>query len=130
MPVALQKRTAKRSRVLLVAHLEAGGESHEVRIRDISAAGALIEAADLPQVDEVVQLHCGESSLEGRAAWVDGSWCGIEFSAPLTSGALVDSIGSRLKVSAPRNYRYDSVPEAEEQLDITARVIRLRDRIR
>ena len=130
MPVALQKRMAKRSRVLLVAHLETGEQRQEVRIRDLSASGALVESADLPPVGEQVQLHCGESSLAGRVAWIDGSWCGVEFAEPLTTGALVDSIGSRLKVSAPRTYRHDRVPEAEEQLEIAARVIRLRDRIR
>lgn len=130
MAVAIQKRTTKRSRVLLVAHLEIEGQRQEVRIRDLSASGALVESADPPALGGQVRLHCGETSLEGRIAWTDGSWCGVEFSAPLTAGALVDSIGSRLKVSAPRTYRHDQVPEEEEQLEVAARVIRLRDRIR
>lgn len=131
MAVAIQKRTTKRSRVLLVAHLEVEGQQHEVRIRDLSASGALIESADPPPVGGAVQLHCGDTSLDGRIAWTDGSWCGLEFSEPLKKGALVDSIGSRLKVSAPRNYRHhEQVAEDDEQLEVTARVIRLRDRIR
>lgn len=131
MAVAIQKRTTKRSRVLLVAHIETDGRRQEVRIRDISSAGALVESAESPPVGELVQLHCGDTSLEGRIAWIDGTWCGVEFSEPLKSGALVDSIGSRLKVSAPRTYRHhDQVPEDEEQLEVAARVIRLRDRIR
>jgi hypothetical protein len=130
LTVALQKRTTRRSRVLLVAHLEAGGQRQEVRVRDVSPAGALVEIVADFAIGETVHLHCGDTSAEGRLTWTDGSWHGIEFSEPLTSGALIDTAGSRLKVSAPRTYRFDRVSEEEEQVEVTPRIIRLRDRIR
>ena len=127
MAIAIQKRTTKRSRVLLQASLESGGQQQDVRIRDVSTAGALVEMANAVPVGEIVFLHCGDTSVEGRLTWNDGSWSGIEFTGPLTTGALVDSAGSRLKVSAPRAYRFDQLPEADEQADIASRVIRLRN---
>ena len=79
MPVAIQKRTTKRSRVLLLAGLEAGGQQQEVRIRDVSTAGALVEVASELPAGQTVVLHCGDTSVEGRLSWSDGSWSGIEF---------------------------------------------------
>jgi hypothetical protein len=127
VPVAIQKRTTKRSRVLLQARLEAAGQSQDVRVRDVSTAGVLVETAGAVAVGETVLLHCGDTSVEGRLIWNDGSWSGIEFTVPLTTGALVDATGNRLKVSAPRAYRYDRLPEADEHREITSRVIRLRN---
>ena len=127
MPVAIQKRTTKRSRVLLLAGLEAGGQQQEVRVRDVSTAGALVEVASELPAGQTVVLHCGDTSVEGRLSWSDGSWSGIEFTVPLTTGALVDVTGNKLKVSAPRAYRFDRLPEAEEQAEVTSRVIRLRN---
>ena len=127
MAIAIQKRTTKRSRVLLHASLESRGQQQDVRIRDVSTAGALVEMGDAIPVGETVILHCGDTSVEGRLTWNDGSWSGIEFTVPLTTGALVDATGNKLKVSAPRAYRFDRLPEAEEQLEVTSRVIRLRN---
>ena len=127
MAIAIQKRTTKRSRVLLHASLESRGQQQDVRIRDVSTAGALVEMGDAIPVGETVILHCGDTSVEGRLTWNDGSWSGIEFTVPLTTGALVDATGNKLKVSAPRAYRFDQLPEADEQAEVTSRVIRLRN---
>jgi hypothetical protein len=129
--VTIQKRTTKRSRVLLVAAIAADGAVEDARIRDASSEGALVEMADPPPLGTNVMLYCGPTSVEARVAWVDGSWFGVEFAAPLTSGFLVDKLGSKLKVSAPRGYRHDRVPEADEEAaETSARVIRLRDSLR
>lgn len=128
MSVTLQKRTAKRSRVLLHGTLETADRRHDVRIRDVSTHGALLEAAaDAPAVGETVTLRCGDTSAEARVAWIDGSRAGIEFVKPLREGHLADSLGSKLRVSAPRSYRPDRVPEPEERLeDLPQRSIRMR----
>jgi len=125
MNAVIQKRTAKRSRLLLSATLEDAAGEHVVRIRDVSTEGALLEVTTSPATDEQVQLTCGDSTLTGRVAWVDGSWCGIEFLEPLT-GSLVDHLGNRLKVSAPRAYRHDSMLTEEERIEVGNRTIRIR----
>lgn len=127
MPIAIQKRTTKRSRVLLQASLEAQGQQQDARVRDVSTAGALVETAGTVPVGETVVLHCGDTSAEGSLIWNEGSWSGIEFTVPLTMGALVDATGNKLKVSAPRAYRFDRIPEPDERLEVTSRVIRLRN---
>ena len=125
MNAIIQKRTAKRSRMLLSAVLEDAAGQHEVRIRDVSTEGALLEVSASPSVEEQVQLTCGDSTLAGRVVWVDGSWCGIEFLEPL-KGSLVDHLGNRLKVSAPRAYRHDSMLTEDERAEVTNRAIRIR----
>ena len=67
----LQKRKPRRSRVLLSASLESAAGQQDVRIRDISIKGALLEAADPPSLEEEIVLSCGDNSLKGKVAWHD-----------------------------------------------------------
>jgi hypothetical protein len=123
----LQKRTTKRSRLLLTGHLDGTDGPQEVRIRDVSSDGALVEAATAPAIQDQVRLMCGDTVLAGRVVWVDGAWCGIEFSEPI-SGTLVDYTGNKLKVSAPRTYRHDRL-QVEDRKENIRTVLRLRDRL-
>jgi len=127
MRVTVQKRKPKRSRVLLKAHLEAETGQQDVTIRDISTNGALVEASRPPSVGNDIQLTCGDSSMKGRVAWVDGSRFGVEFLAPIETPTLADAVRSRMNVSAPRSYRHDRIPEDVEQIEVRSRVIRFGD---
>jgi hypothetical protein len=127
MRATLQKRSTRRSRVFLAAVLEVCGSSQEVRIRDVSREGALVETPTPLKQNEDVGLFCGESALAGRVVWVDGVWCGIDFLEPL-SGTLVDYIGNKLKVSAQRTYRHDRV-EAEDRDGANRIMMQLRNRL-
>jgi len=127
MRVTVEKRQPKRSRVLLKAHLEAETGQQDVRIRDISTNGALVEASIPPAVGKDIQLSCGDSSMKGRVAWVDGSWFGVEFLGPIETPTLADAVRSRMNVSAPRSYRHDRIPEEVEQIEVSPRVIRFGD---
>ena len=104
MPL-VPKRTPRRSRVYLVAWLRSSGGCEQVRIRDVSRSGALVEGAAAPPVGSTIQLVRGNTSVEARIAWADSTWFGVEFSEPLKTGFLADHIDPRLKVSAPRWYR-------------------------
>lgn len=103
--LTVPKRDEKRSRVFLSADIECGGKVVAARIRDISATGALLESDFAPAQGKTVQVACGKVILQGRVAWVDRCWFGIEFETPLLMSKLVDQSGARLKVSAPRTYR-------------------------
>jgi len=127
MRVTVEKRQSKRSRVLLKAHLEGEAGQQDVRIRDVSTNGALVEASRPPSVGEEVQLSCGDSSMKGRVAWVDGSWFGVEFLAPIETPTLADAVRNQMNVSAPRSYRHDRIPEYVEQIEVSSRVIRFGD---
>jgi hypothetical protein len=126
MAGTLQKRNPRRSRVLLSATLECSAQQQDVRIRDISIKGALLEAADPPPLGEDVTLSCGDTSLRGMVAWHDEVLVGIEFTQPLTGSMLADAEGHRLQVAAPKSYRHDRMPPAEARIKAGDRVISLR----
>lgn len=107
--LTIPKREEKRSRVFLSAQVDCAAGPMDVRIRDISKTGALVEAEAAPQAGESIQLKCGRTILQARVAWVDRGWFGVEFETPLLMARLVDETGSKLKVSAPRTYRSGEV---------------------
>jgi hypothetical protein len=126
MGSTLQKRNPRRSRVLLSAMLESSAGRQDVRIRDISIKGALLEAADPPPLGEKVILSCGDTSLKGKVAWHDEVLVGVEFTEPLTGSMLADAEGKKLKLAAPRSYRHDRMPPAEARIKTGNRLISLR----
>ena len=131
MQATTEKRQPKRERALLHAHINGGLGPQEVRIRDVSVNGALVETSIQPSIGEKVQLSCGDTSMKGHVAWVDGSWFGMEFATPLTTSSLADTVGNQLRVSASRSYRHDRIPEAneaDEPIDASSRKISLRGR--
>ena len=127
MQATNRKREPKRSRTILLGNLEGTAGLQEVRIRDVSTNGALVETSTQLSVDEEIQLSCGDTSMTGRVAWVDGSWSGVEFHTPLSVSILADTVGNQLRVSAPRSYRHDRIPEANEETMASSRVISLRN---
>lgn len=104
-PLTAPKRAPKRSRVFLSATVDSVAGPAEARIRDISSTGALVESAVQPEAGESVRLACGKTRLDGRVAWAERGWFGVEFETPLLMNRLVDQTGAKLAVSAPRTYR-------------------------
>lgn len=54
-----------------------------VRVRNLSATGALIEGVMLPLAGAQVTLRRGECEATGRTMWVAPGRCGLEFDAPI-----------------------------------------------
>lgn len=72
-------RKALRSSMYLGAALYCDSSCTPVRIRNMSAGGALIEGAALPKAGAIVQLVRGTLIIHGLVAWsVDGR-CGLRF---------------------------------------------------
>ena len=111
-PMRVAKRSPPRPRVYLVAWLCGSGRCEQVRIRDLSRSGALVEAAAAPLVGSSIQLVRGTTTMEARVAWVDSSWFGVEFTQPLATGFLATQLEPHLKVSAPRWYRRGHLAES------------------
>lgn len=105
---AVEKRTPARSRVYLPATIQSSCGCQDALVRDISRLGALLEVSVTPPIGSVVQLTCARTTVEGRIAWVDSTWFGMEFGTPLSNGPLMEQVGRRLKVSAPRTYRRET----------------------
>lgn len=81
--ITIQNRKSRRSNVLLTATLEAGGSTVDVKLRNLSAFGALVDGAKLPETGSPVVFHRKELSVEGRVAWVNGRQAGIAFDSEL-----------------------------------------------
>lgn len=77
----------------------------EVRVRDVSVDGALLDADHPLNVFEPITLVCGSSRINGIVAWSEDGRVGIEFSEPVTGSTLADSFRNTLRVSAPKNFR-------------------------
>jgi hypothetical protein len=98
----------------------------DVRVRDISEGGALIETQDPPAEGEKVSLLCSGHRLEGVVLWQADSRCGIGFEHPLPAAVLNDFSGRAMRVGAPRNYRRDRIAEDDVPIEVTPRTIRIR----
>jgi hypothetical protein len=124
----IQKRAAKRSGANLKGSIVSAGVCKEVRIWDVSPLGALVELPDPPSPEDIVHLHCGETSAEARVAWTDQKWCGLHFTAPVIAGPLIYSVGSGLRVSAPNKRREAEPPTPDEEFESTRTIRFARDR--
>jgi hypothetical protein len=72
-------RSDARSNVFLTAVLIAEQLPRPVRVRNISANGALIDGANLPPRGGVIRLVRGSLSVNGEVAWREHDQCGIQF---------------------------------------------------
>ena len=77
-PVA-GKRSARRARVLLAAKLRVGYSEIDVRLRDLSQKGALVECRDVPPVGTEVVFSRGSIGVPARVAWAGEGRVGLEF---------------------------------------------------
>ena len=86
-------RIGVRSNVFLNASMVAGGQTTNVRVRNISERGALIDGTRLPAEGSPVQLRRGSLSALGEIAWQTGDQAGIRFEAPVDVPAWVRRVG-------------------------------------
>ncbi|WP_338466269.1 PilZ domain-containing protein [Novosphingobium sp. ZN18A2] len=124
-----RKRSRKRARVLLHGRLDGLSGPQDVRVRDISREGALVEVSTRPHVGEIVELTFGDTRVTGHAAWRDGSWVGMTFAEPLDGTTFVDATGNKLRVTAPRSYRHDRIADGDEEAEAPLPKVRLGDRL-
>lgn len=66
---AQEGRQQARTHLFVAATLYADGSSMPVKIRNMSQSGALIEAAELPDVGERIALRRGQLQANGWIAW-------------------------------------------------------------
>ncbi|WP_085217729.1 PilZ domain-containing protein [Allosphingosinicella indica] len=89
------QRRAKRARVLLSAVLRTGLGDTQVRLRDMSSTGALIESGKpMPVGSEVIFIR-GATAVPARVAWAGHGKLGIEFAEPIDEAELLVHIGRR-----------------------------------
>jgi hypothetical protein len=85
----VQNRRQRRSNVLLTAVIELSGRTLDVKLRNLSADGALVEGDCLPVEGAEVRFKRGDLSVKGKIVWVRGTRAGINFHKELTPEALL-----------------------------------------
>ncbi len=111
------RRLETRKALFVLATLHARGMAGPVKLRNISAQGALIEGTNLPPPGVGFELVRGGLRIVGEVVWRDGGKAGLRFSEPtdtalwLPSGSSgqqqVDDTFQRLKAQAPVEVRND-----------------------
>ena len=91
---ASQNRKTRRSNVLMSASLELSGTSLSVKLRNLSAQGALVEADKLPVEGASVLFRKGDLSVAGTVAWANGRQAGIAFARELNPEQLLRHVPS------------------------------------
>ena len=84
-----QNRKSRRSNVLMAASLELSGTSVSVKLRNLSAEGALVEGDKLPIEGASVLFRKGDLSMAGTVAWVKGRQAGVSFAQKLEPELLL-----------------------------------------
>ena len=88
-------RRSRRSPVLLAATVELGGAVHDVKLRNLSEEGALIEGAEgLPEYAAITFCR-KDLRVRARIAWVQGKYAGVAFEKPLDAAEVLRHIPSR-----------------------------------
>jgi hypothetical protein len=87
-----QNRRNRRSKVLMTATLELSGSALTVKLRNLSAEGALIEGDELPIEGSKVVFKRLELSVPGRIAWVRDKSAGVTFNVKLAPEAMLHHI--------------------------------------
>ena len=76
---AVGKRGSKRARVLLAAKIRAGAAEIDVRLRDLSQKGALVEGKGIPPLGSDIVFCRGSICVPARVAWASDGRAGLEF---------------------------------------------------
>lgn len=76
-------RASERSNVFLSATLYTPTRSFPVRIRNISAGGALLDGANLPGAGSTVSLRRAHLAVDGEVAWQAHQLRGVHFNAEI-----------------------------------------------
>lgn len=80
-----QKRRSDRSNVLLAASLEVSGQVLSVKLRNLSAEGALVESDRLPVEGSQLLFRRNDLEVQARVCWVAGKHAGLAFAEPLNA---------------------------------------------
>ena len=83
------RRSEPRAYVVVPAAAEALTGRRQVRILDVSRAGARIEGNDLPSAGKDIILKCAGVDTFGTIAWSTGGRCGMQFEEPISGGELL-----------------------------------------
>ena len=101
---------APRTNLLLSAAIEARNLKAAVRIRNLSATGALLQGSPLPNVGETLTLRRLDLTMDATVMWRTDLRCGVKFDAPISVAAW--SSGTCSSVAGGGQPRVDIIQAA------------------
>jgi hypothetical protein len=96
------QRRSPRYRVLLIARLVTTWNERIVKLRDLSATGAMIEGHRVPPVGTDILLQRGSLEVFGTIVWTKGEQAGVEFDQPLTETELWMQVNAPQFIEEPQ----------------------------
>lgn len=85
----LRERKDRRSLVLLAARLRTPRGMLDVRLRNLSVSGALLESDELPATGSEVVFERGETIVPALVMWSSGNRFGIHFHTPIEESEVL-----------------------------------------
>ena len=115
-------RKSRRSNVLLTATLETGDGVSQVKLRNLSAEGALVEGQPLPAAGSAVTFHRNDLSVHGRIAWVNGKQAGVSFDQQLQPDQVLRHVPPARQLIQPKFrrpgvIRHEMTPEEQRLVE-------------
>jgi hypothetical protein len=107
-----QKRRSRRSNVLMSARLVGDCGTTEVKLRNLSEHGALVEAKTLPTVGTAVRFVKGDLDLEAMIAWAEGNKAGVAFDELLATESVLRHV-PKPKPARKLDFRRPSITRHE-----------------
>jgi hypothetical protein len=92
-PREIHHRRSKRSIVLLHAVLRTSGGIIEVRLRNLSTDGALLEARDPPAAGTEVTFERGQTIVSAIVARTSGTRFAVQFLRPIEESEVLIHVG-------------------------------------
>jgi len=86
-------RQTKRSLVLLAARIRASDRTFDVRLRNLSQNGALLEGSVALPIGTEVTFERGNTNVRARIAWTSQSRFGITFLVPIEESEVLIHVG-------------------------------------
>lgn len=87
-----QNRRSRRSPVLLTATIYVDGVPVDVKLRNLSEEGALIESDRFPAEGSETIFERKELRLKSRVVWVEAKYAGVAFDVPLNRDEVLRQI--------------------------------------
>lgn len=79
-------RVEQRTNMFVLATFFSASASGQIKIRNMSPSGALIEGSVMPAVGEQLHLSRGTASIKGRVVWCLAGKAGVEFDGRVAVG--------------------------------------------
>ena len=86
-------RRSRRSLVLLAAKVRTPDSVIDVRLRNLSQNGALLETAKPPAIGTEIVFERGDTVAKARVVWVASCRFGIEFLLPILESEVLVHVG-------------------------------------